>query len=434
MQNDWTFEQLLGLSPDHFTIRSGQGNAKQNKWKSIGQKGDLVWGEFDNNTRPPFQTCLLLKHMYFSCNCTSRKFPCQHIVGLHLLWHSAPHLFEEQAVPKWVRLSQTRFLQQWHQQSKPNKRLISKPALQELQKGLSELERWLHDLIQNGLATLPEKKKGYWETIANRMADAQALNLTHQLHELMTFGQAQPDWPEHYLRQLGSMALLITSFKRFDQQPLNVQADLVGATGRPLPHLYNGRPALHDRWLVLGHASETIGSHQKQHTWVWGLKHNQPAQLSQTIRGKHPIGIRYMTGSILTAELKYAAGTWPLNAKLITKPTISQAASTDIGEPSILTAVQTYTSAKTKNPWLQRLPLLLKKAAPVHENGRWSLVDEQQYALPLPQKFNYSWHLKALYSGQPLTLFGLWDGTLFAPLSAKVAENWVDLHTFRGIK
>ena len=434
MQDIWNFEQLLGLSPDHFTIRSGRGNAKQNKWLSLGKNEHLVWGEFDNKHRPPYQVALDFTHMQFSCNCTSRKFPCHHIIGLHLLWHYSSELFEDGSVPAWVRLYQTRFLQQWHRNTQLSTALISVEALDSLKNGLNELERWLHDLIQNGLAALPDKQKAYWTTIANRMADIQAMTLSHQLLELSNIGQSQADWPESYLKRLSPLALLVAGFKRFEKQSLQVQADLITATGRPLPMFSNGRSPLYDQWLVLGHRSETVSQQQHLVTWLWGLNHECVAQMTQIIKGKHPSGVRYITGSVLGAELQYRVSATPLGAQFVTKPTIRKAPDAQLGNPLILNAIQLYTNAKVKNPWLQRYPLILKEMTPLFENGRWTILDSQNYSLPLPPKFNYGWHLQALASSQAVSIFGIWDGCLFEPISAYLDHSWVDLHTFRGIK
>lgn len=433
MQNNWTTDQVLGLSPDHFTIRSGRGNAKPAVWKSLGTNNALVWGLFDNKKRPPFEVCLLLNHMYFSCTCSSRKFPCPHIIGLYLLWQESPTLISQKPVPKWVRASQTRYLQMWHQQLEPSQR-IDKETLAELHQGISDLERWLTDLMQDGIAGLPEKPKIFWETIANRLADVQAMALVKQLLDLIQIGQSKPDWPEHYLRRLSPLALLITSFKRFDEQTPTRQADLLGAIGRPFPLQYNGGSAAHDQWLVLGHHHESVGQHQQMFSWLYGLDQKRLACLTQTIRGKHPASIKYLTGSTLSSEFQFALSEYPLQGHFVSQPIIRPTPTHQIGATSILTAVQQFSHARSKNPWLPTFPLLLRGCLPLWENGRWVIIDQDQIALSLPHKFNYGWHLQALSCGNPLSLFGLWDGQTFQPLSVKIDGRWVDLHTFRGIK
>lgn len=434
MQAFWNFEQLLGLSPDHFTIRSGQGNAKLDKWQSLSNRGHFVWGEYKNRNRSPYQTALDLNHMHFSCTCAGKKFPCQHMVGLNLLWHHNADEFEHTAVPAWVRLNQTRFLQYWHRQQKLTHTLISEDELAELRRGLAELERWLHDLMQHGLASLPERPKETWRTIANRMADVQAMRLSQKLLDLSIINNSQPNWPERYLKRLSPLAMLLAAFDRFEEHDLATQADLLTAVGRPFSPPLDNQPPLHDQWLVLGHQVELLGQQQHHHTWLWGLTHRQPAQLTQIIRGKHPKGVRYVTGSMLTADLQYKTSHTPLLAQLGTKPILNRAPAVQIETHSILEAVRHINQLRVKNPWLQSYPLLLRGMRPLFENGRWTLLDQKQYALPLPEKFSYGWHLQALTGNDALTLFGLWSPRHFSPLSVEVNEKWIDLHTFRGIK
>ncbi|MEM7336645.1 MAG: hypothetical protein AAF490_31490 [Chloroflexota bacterium] len=434
MEKLWNFEQLLGLSPDHFTIRSGQGNAKKERWLTLGNDQHLVWGEFNNKGRAPFLVLLNLNEMQFSCNCSSKKFPCQHMVGLHLLWYESADLFTNQPLPKWARAYQTRNLQRWHRSQLASNELISSNNLRLLQNGLSELERWLHDLVQNGIATLTDRKKEYWVTIANRMADIQAMALSQQLTDLSKLGQSKPDWPETYLKRISPLAIMLESFKRFEQQSENAQADLLTALGRPFPLSKNGRLPKFDQWLVLGHLHESIGQQQQSSTWLWGLNHNQPAQVVQLHRGRHPVGTRFITGTILSGQLKFLSGSYPLTAQFVDKPVIKKGAQAQIGTTQINPSLDRFKAAKTQNPWLDRFPMVFRELIPVLDNSRWFLLDDENYCLPLPKKFHYGWHLAALASDGGLTTFGLWDGTQFEPLSIQVNHVWIDLHTLRGIK
>lgn len=428
----WTFEQLLGLSPDHFTIRSGYGNATPQKWRFLGAEQEVVWGLFDNKKRPPFQVALLLDEMYFSCTCLSRRFPCQHIIGLLLMYSQSADRFKKDSFPPWLRERQHQAASVWNQ---PNPaKLVDVDTLGELRNGLSELEKWLHDLIQNGLATLPDKKKAYFETIATRMWDIQALTLTSKLLELANIDKTQPDWPKQYLRQLGPLALLIQGFKKFESQPPPVQADLLAATGRPLP-LYSSHAATHhDQWLVLGQLSETSASHQKLVTWVWGIENSKVARLEQSINGKHPAGVCYITGSLLRGAVQFGESAWPLRAQFVEKPLLQVDPLPPIGEASFRNAVGQYATAKRHNPWIEQFPLVLSACLPIQENGRWLILDQQQNILPLVPSFNYGWHLAALSGGQPIGIFGMWNGRILDPLSVLVDAQWIDLHTYWGVK
>lgn len=432
MSQNWTFTQLLGLSPDHFTIRSGIGNAKREKWLTLGEANGRIWGAFDNGKRPSFHVSILMEQMHFSCTCLSRKFPCQHIIGLLLL--STQTQFDSSIPPQWVKNHEADARRQQLKAERLPKQLFKPADLLILQQGLGELERWLHDLMQDGLATLAEKKKPYFDTIANRMWDMQAVTLSSKLQAVATIDKSNPEWPKLCLQQLGPLALLIEGFKRFEQQSVPIQADLLAATGRPFPLYSNGSSPIEDQWLVLGHFAEIVGKAQILTIWLRGQSSTRVAQIEQLVTSKHPNGVSYVTGATLQGSLLFGESAFPVRAKFIDLPTISDVPTPSTGSTTIRNALYDYTSAKAKNPWLSRFPLTLKTAVPLHENGRWFLSDSENNVLPITETFNYGWHLMALASGQPLGLFGLWDGVAFDPLTAHIEQNWVDLHTFWGVK
>ena len=74
--------------------------------------------------------------------------------------------------------------------------------------GLEELERWLRDLVRQGLAHAQQQSARYWDGMAERLWDAQARGLANWLRELASIPASGEGWGERLLAQLGSLAIV----------------------------------------------------------------------------------------------------------------------------------------------------------------------------------------------------------------------------------
>ncbi|KAA3655979.1 MAG: hypothetical protein DWQ04_32430, partial [Chloroflexi bacterium] len=305
--------------------------------------------------------------------------------------------------------------------------------LQLLQTGMSELELWLKDLIRNGLADLPERPKKYWTAMADRLVDAEAPIIAHTLHTLSKVPVKQKDWPELYLRQLGQLYLFVQGFNHWDILSPETQADLKTAVGW-LP-TQCGNLEINDTWLVLGRTQEVYGRHRRLLTWLWGISSQRPAAFIQAIKSGKATSNHYTTGTCLNGPIQFFAGNWPIFGFQSAPPTITKNQdSVDFGFDFIDNAVNDYTQVKATVPWLPFFPMLLKQVKPIRNDGVWLLVDEAGTILPVVAPFSFGWHLAGFSNGRNLTLFGIWDGTAFDPISVETDQGWLDLRILRGVR
>ncbi|MBY0444566.1 MAG: SWIM zinc finger family protein, partial [Burkholderiales bacterium] len=63
------------------------------------------------------------------------------------------------------------------------------------------------------------------------------------------------------------------------------------------------------------------------------------------------------------------------------------------------------------------------------DDGSWWALDPQGHALPLQGKNHWQW--LALSGGWPLDVAGEWDGAMFTPLAAYVADRYTLLSEAR---
>ena len=432
---DWTTEQILGLAPDQFTLRAARGIADPQKWVALHQDAEIIWGIFPNGRNQTVETAVSLPNLAYTCNCKTRKFPCRHAVGLFLLWQIQATSFTSQPLStrltNWAKRTQINF--QRHSQTN-GRSSFNQQKHDQLQMGLYALELWLLDMMRHGLASLPERPKSYWETMAHRLVDAQSPTLAQTVRDLAHIPVSQPNWPETYLKQVGRLYLLVQGFRNFDHLPTPVQADLQTAVGW-LPALSLEPTILTDHWLVLGRQQESDSSHTRHHTWLWGQETEKLVQLIDLTPSNKLEGRWLPTNSIWQGSCAILPGTSPLLARPHTELQATNGIVQPMGFGTIRAAIQAHNEMLSLNPWLPQFPILLHNVQPCHSEAGWQIRDQTGAILPLPEKYSYGWHLMALSERRTsLTLFGLWNGRIFQPLSVNQDNQWQDIHIWRGVR
>jgi hypothetical protein len=337
--------------------------------------------------------------------------------------------------------------------------------LAKLRSGLLELERWLLDLVEQGLATVPQRPKRFWLDAAGRLVDVYAEPLAREVRDLAALPNSGAGWPERMVARLGLLFLLIQGFKRYGELSPATQADLLAAVGWQQQEMAAvPGEAVADRWLVLGRRQEVAERQRWQRIWLWGTGSGRFALLAlRTPLGQkagsgpgHSQGICLPTGLILPATVWFYPANWPLLATLdgaqlaggegSANGSAGHATGSETehererpaggrlpGTASLEQAIRDYARARTANPWLRSYPLALQGVQIEREQERWWLRDAQGHGLALPPRFNQGWQLLALATAAPLTLFGEWNGAYLLPLAVYWQGEWRDLHRWRGI-
>jgi hypothetical protein len=130
---------------------------------------------------------------------------------------------------------------------------------------------------------------------------------------------------------------------------------------------------------------------------------------------------------VLTAGLVFFPGSYAMRAVVKSREGAPEPLSSLPGFSSFLDATDAYAQALAANPWLETFPAPLLQVVPVLHQERRSLRDADGHALPVAPRFARGWQLLALSGGDPIDLFGEWDGTAFLPLSAMVGGRFFRL-------
>ncbi len=421
----YTSEQVLGLAQHDYQVKTSRELAVAHKWQALGKDDQGIWAEIPVKDKTPIQTNILLMPLLFSCSCVSYHYPCQHSLGLMLLWLENPEIFSQTEAPEWLTRSETADVDEAELE-------FSSPDRQaRIGAGLSELELWLFDLIRSGLEVARTRPPTYYQQMADRLVDATLSEVAKDIRQLASISAKNPRWHEDYLSSLGRLHLLIQGFKHLDEMPREIAADLRTALGW-LPDLES--ESVKDTWHVLGRRVEAEVNRKIQRTYLWAENQQRPALLTDVLQGKQSVNIntRFLPGVVLEATLRFCDGSTPLLAEVTSLQTILQPETHVDGESSLKTAMTHFITVKTANPWVRSYPLLLQDVVAEQHDGNWILRDSDGYFLSLPPRYTYGWYLRALSAGG-LWIFGDYDGSNFLPMSTWANDRLLELHTLKSL-
>lgn len=424
-----SLDDILKLAPDDASAKAAKGLVIPAKWPLLQVNDVALWGECQGSGSKPYQVQIDKSGPAFRCSCPSRKFPCKHGLALMLLWHQDSTRFSTGELPIWVSdWLGSRATRAEKQEAKKTESAAAEadPAAaakreaarrERMTAGLADLQRWLVDLIRQGLANVPAQPD-IWDTMAKRMVDAQLPGIAQRLKTMETIPGRDDSWPSRLLLAFGKLQLLIEAYARLDQLPDALCMDLLTTLGvsQGREQIINTGEQVKDTWLVIGQAFD-----DEERLWVRRVWLESPtgrrALLIDFSHGTRQFEQTYLTGTSYLITLVFYPSAVPMRALVVDIPlhqhgdSIPQAASLNDSFRELAESLST-------NPWLRPLPLKVSTCTPLKSDNKWILLNDQQQTIPLALDRDSAWTLIAEASGRPVTLFGEWDGELLRPLSA----------------
>jgi hypothetical protein len=443
----WTADRVLALAPDAASAKSGRDLANRKKWRSVAQLqadagGPLLWGECQGSGKDPYLTRIDTAEPAFKCSCPSRKFPCKHALGLFLLYVQSPNDFPSEQPPAWVaEWLESRSAKAERRAAREASPSAPDPAAQakriadreqRVAAGLAELERWLSDLVRQGLSNVPMRSAASWENMAARLVDAQAAGAARLVRQLPGVIASGEGWPERLLARLARLQLLIDAYGRQDSLPSDLAAEVRSQVGwTTAQETLLEEEGVVDQWTVLGRRVTEDDRLRMQRTWLWGASSQRPALILEfgparlVDREAPPLDASLTPGATFEGTLVYFPAAYPLRALVKERgETIDTVPATGFG--SLREAIAANADAVARSPWLERFPMLLRDVTPIVATPRWRIRDSLGTWLPLVREFEARWPLLAVSGGHPTLLFGEWDGAALRPLSAWIDGTAVD--------
>ena len=215
-----TFERIEALAPDQASLAAARKLLKPSSWPTLAEGEGLAWGECQGSGATPYRVVINEAAAGYKCTCPSRKFPCKHALALMWMRADRPAAFASASVPDWVKdwLSRRRGTSnsasktddEAKPKTRPSIRLTEIPeagadtdpkaeqraaAARERNRlereaavlaGLEDLDTWLSDQVQQGMANFIAQTAQVCRTIAQRLVDAKAPGLAGRLDALPT--------------------------------------------------------------------------------------------------------------------------------------------------------------------------------------------------------------------------------------------------------
>jgi hypothetical protein len=428
---DLSEDQVLSLAPDESSKKSGKELANPAKWGKRQINERALWGECQGSGKLPYQTQVDLVNLAFKCTCPSRKFPCKHGLGLSLLYVRDRKLFTVAEEPDWVSNWLDKRVEK--EEKKTEKKAKEKPVdtaaqakrqenrAKRVEEGMSELRLWLHDIVRNGLLTIPGKGPAHFEAMAKRMVDAQAPGLANLVRKLGAVPFYREAWQTPFLDQLVRMYLLLESFPRLESLPPALQYEVktwIGFT-QSLDEV-KAEQGISDDWFVLAKQVEKEDSLTVERNWLYGIRSGRFALVLQFyVRGQVP-EVNIVPGSWIQAELCFFQGAHPLRALIKNQQLITQKSEV----PGLNTwneVLQSTSEMMAQNPFYENFPVVIDGVVPLLANNQWWLRDHTGAGVAIAATFSLPWKLLSLSGGLPVKLFALGKETTFEPLGV-----WVD--------
>ncbi|EPX62496.1 hypothetical protein D187_008684 [Cystobacter fuscus DSM 2262] len=425
-----TSEQALALAPDSSVAASGQKLAREREWKLLGHGERAAWGECQGSAL--YQVRIDLSDLTPSCTCPSRKIPCKHCIGLLLLL--AAERLPQAATPPWV--------EEWlAKRSAAAERKATKKAApaaegaapvdtkarakraserqERMARGLEALGLWMEDLVRGGLARLDTAAPVHEQ--AARLVDAESPGLAAQLRLLAGELEGRPE-PRRLVERLGRIALVVEAWRKLEQLPEPLAADVQARVGAPLRDedvLARGE-RLQDTWAVVSQELDDSAHVREQRTWLLGTTQGRTARVLQfAVGASGQFSEKLIPGTAFDAELVYWPSAAPQRAKVLERRGDLRPWTGALPSLSLDALQRRFAEELARQPFQERMAAMLGGVVPVLENEeRMWLRDATGAALRLGPCDR--WKLLALSGGHPVDVFGEWDGERLRPLSVLV--------------
>lgn len=381
----WSTERVTQAAPDAASAKAGAKLAVPATWSETGCTDTLLWGKCQGSGSKPYQTVVDTAAVAYKCSCPSRKFPCKHALGLLHLWArgevadtDAPADFAAEWAEKRHAREESKAEKAAQKDAPPTAAQLAaaekraRARDEKVSDGLDELQRWMLDVVGQGVAAQGPGFRAEVERMAARMVDAQAPGIAERLRQPISVGANDHEGLTRWVtRTLGPIHLLVRAWQRRDELP----DDLV-ATVRTHLGFTTGtdevlaRPGVPDQWAVVGFYDHLDRQLTSRRVWLRGLTTQRWAMvLTHTPRSVAP-DASLMPGMVVEGSMHYFPGRPELRGVLAPGfREVPDADPTRLAGGDVVTALREFGEAQALDPWLAYWPAAIRGHLELMQNG-----------------------------------------------------------------
>lgn len=471
-----SLQNVEALAPDQSSLDAARKLLKHSSWPTLASDGaSLVWGECQGSGSTPYRVVVSEIDAGYKCTCPSRKFPCKHSLALMWLRADGKLSFAPAQVPTWVsdwvsrRRGPSSVSSQTEITPKASILATTSPAPEDqpdpkaearadaarernridreasIMAGLDDLDLWISDQLERGLAGFAAQSAQACRLIAQRLVDAKASGLATRMESLPArlFSLPEAVRPAAAIEELGLAHLLSAAYRRqneaADALPSGLKADVRQAIGWSLTReallADPDAPRAKATWRIVAVRSEVQPDRLRRlETWLWRETSQQALQFAVLIdfvpvaTGAASSG--FSVGDRVQAELVFYPSALPLRAQIA--QSLSGAVSSDdsleLPDQDLSEAYRSYEQAMLAQPWLDVWPMCIRSARLRRHGSQLFLCNSDETAAPvaLPLSPAQSSIAAPLLGLPTLDSIGLWDGHFLSLCWAQTSlGRWV---------
>jgi hypothetical protein len=455
-----SLQNVEALAPDQSSLDAARKLLKPSSWPTLASDGaSLVWGECQGSGSTPYRVVVSETDVGYKCTCPSRKFPCKHSLALMWLRADGKLAFASAQVPAWVSdwLSRRRGSSSVPSQADGTLKAsiqVTTSAVPEDQPdptaearaaaarernrmereasvmaGLDDLDLWISDQLERGLAGFAAQSAQACRLIAQRLVDAKASGVAARMENVPArlFRLPEAVRPAAAIEELGLAHLLSAAYRRqneaADALPFGLKADVRQAIGWSLTReallADPDAPRAKGTWRVVAARSEVQPDRLRRlETWLWRETPQQAPQFAVLIdfvpvaTGAASSG--FSVGDRVQAELVFYPSALPLRAQIAQSfsGAVSSDDSLELPDQDLNEAYRGYEQAMLAQPWLDVWPMCIRGARLRRHGSQLFLCNSDETAAPvaLPLAPALSSIAAPLLGLPTLDSIGLWDG------------------------
>ncbi len=420
----WNLHTIQAFAPDAATLERARDIALAFRWQKMLGNEQILWGEYKTGVTP-FYTAVHLHQAQHTCTCPSRRRPCKHVLSLLLLYlNDADGFLVWQDYPDWVEkwLNRTKKVTTTEKTDSIAEIKLPDKTLAQMQAGVAELQAWLLDLAQHGLAGALSQASNYWDDFAARMVDAKLGGIARRIRSCRNLKNAE-NAHEILLAEIAEWYLFAKGFQNIEKHSFEWQQELLVQAGATVQKkVILDQEGIQDQWLIIAQAEKLEENLRTRRTWLLGKTTRKTILLLDFVFGANTdFEEQWQVGSAIQATIVFYPGAYPQRA--LVKNFEPASSFVPSGFQSWEDFATSYAAALSQNPWIKPYPVLIEHIIPLKKGKQLLLVDKTGKQLPAKTSENNSWKLLAISGGRPIQLFGEWDNQLIEPLSVLLADR-----------
>ena len=294
---------------------------------------------------------------------------------------------------------------------------------QRMSDSLDELDRWMADQVEQGIAASGEGLPAALRRLAARMVEAQAPALATRLTELAELTETaaadgeDPAWVQTATDELGTIHLLVRAWRERTHLPsylVTAMRHQLGMSVRTEAVLTE--PEVKDHWVVVGSQDRSEGRGMARHSWLYGRKTDRWARVISYARERDGLPRTYTAGTQVEARLHFYPGDSLRALSRQEYPSTGAVTGWNPTPAPITGARKAWRDALSADPWADARPAIVAGRLAIDEAGHLALTDRASM-LPLTGGTEQHRRLALSIASEDAVVAGLLSPKGLQPLS-----------------